>query len=335
MSSSHLFRTSTISPQTIRSGGFRTDITADQLPVLTGLSLSILELQAKAFREPHWHPNANELSYCISGKGFMTIFGPGNNHDSFTIDPGEIVFVPKGFMHHIENIGNEPLKMLICFNHERPEDLDLSMGIKVMPDHILGATFSLQANFFDKLQTTKESFIAKNSSSILSLPKINNRYKFNLEAAIPPIQTDGGWVKLSNDFFLPTLNELAVYSLMLNPKGAREPHWHPNAGELNYLVKGSARITLLSPKGKSDTFDMKPGDLSFMPKGYLHHIENTGDDDAQYIIFFDNKEPSDVGFSGCLGAYSNNILASLFDVPIEYLDKLPKYQSDLFIVGGG
>ena len=69
----------------------------------------LLRLKRGGVREPHWHPNASELTYCISGRAQMTIY-PSNTGadsftvDSFTIDPGEVVFIPQGFMHNIENV---------------------------------------------------------------------------------------------------------------------------------------------------------------------------------------------------------------------------------------
>jgi oxalate decarboxylase len=72
--------------------------------LLKGMALYSLRLHNGGVREPHWHPNAAELSYCLSGKALMTIFSPGAGHDTFTVDTGEIVFVPKGYLHHIENI---------------------------------------------------------------------------------------------------------------------------------------------------------------------------------------------------------------------------------------
>jgi oxalate decarboxylase len=88
--------------------------------------LYFLRLECEGIREPHWHPNAAELSYCLEGRALMTIFSPGARHDSFTVDPGEIVFVPKGFLHHIENINQGETKFAIAFNHERPEDIGMS-----------------------------------------------------------------------------------------------------------------------------------------------------------------------------------------------------------------
>lgn len=336
MSQTHLFHLQQTKPQKMRPGGSRTDANAGNFPVLSGMSLSYLLIQPKAFREPHWHPNADELSYCLEGKGLMTIFGPNAQHDTFTIEPGEIVFVPMGSMHYIENIGESPLKMLICFDHERPEDLDLSTSIKVMPDHILSEAFQEPSEFFNRLQQSPaKGFIGKRkASTVPPMPFIASRYKFNLENVNPPIQVEGGWVKMSNSFLLPTLQGLSIYSVLLRKQGAREPHWHPNAHELNFLISGAARITLLSPDGGVDTFDMVAGDMSFLPRGYLHHIENTGNEDARFAIFFSNTAPSDIGISGCMGAYSNAVLADLFEVPADYFKSLPKYQQDLFVISG-
>ena len=56
----------------------------------------------------------------------------------------------------------------------------------------------------------------------------------------------------------------------------------------------------------------------------------------QFAIFFNHERPEDLGISGSFGAYSNEILASVFGVqPTTILDFLPKYQEDLFIVTGG
>lgn len=337
MASSHLFHLDSTPPQRTMPGGSRTDANHANLPVLQGMAISLLKLNGKGMREPHWHPNANELSYCIEGKALMTIFNPGSGHSTFIIEPGVLSFVPMGSLHHIENIGNTPLKLVVCFDNNTPEDLELSSSIGVMPKHILAETFKVKSNFFEGLHATvKPVFITENTIK----PHVENAwetspFKFNVEAIQPQIENAGGTVRMSNSFLMPSLNGLSLYSVNLAKEGAREPHWHPNAHELNYLISGTARITLLSPGGNVDTFDLKAGDMSFLPKGYLHHIENTGSDPARFAIFFNHTSPSDIGLSGCLGAYSNEVLAALFKVPVDYFEKFPKYQTDLFVVSGG
>lgn len=334
--SKHLFNIGEHKPHVIRPGGTRTEATKKELPSLSGLSLVLIEIKPKGFREPHWHPNANELSYLLEGRALMTVFGPGNTHDTFTVEPGEIVFVPKGFLHHIENIGTIPVKMVVCFDNEQPENLGISESVYVMPDHILGGTFKQPSRYFANVKMNKNQgyFGTQEHPTVPTLANKTNHYKLNLEAINPQINVDGGFVKISNSSLLPALEGLAVYSVTLKPNGAREPHWHPNADELNYLVRGTARITLLSPDGNVDTFDMVPGDMSYMPRGYIHHIENTGAEDAFFTIFFNNSVPSDIGISGSLGAFSNELLAALFNMPEDYFDQMPKYQQDLFVVTG-
>lgn len=334
--SKHLFNIGSLKPQIVRPGGTRAEVTKKELPSLDGLSLTLMEIPPKGFREPHWHPNANELSYLLEGRALMTVFGVGNSHDTFTVEPGEIVFVPMGFLHHIENIGSTPLKMVVAFNHEQAEEIEISDSVHVMPDRILGGTFEQTTEYFTQLKKVNNPnyFGMQSHPTKPTDADATGRYKLNLEKINPQINVQGGWVKISNSSLLAPLDGIAVYSVTLKPNGAREPHWHPNASELNYLVRGTARITLLSPGGNVDTFDMVPGDMSFMPRGYIHHIENTGSEDAFFTIFFNHKNPSDIGISGSLGAYSNELLESLFNAPAGYFDNFPKYQQDLFVVTG-
>ncbi len=335
--STHQFSLGSSKPHITDRGGNRIDAKANVFPALKGMAISLATIDSKGYREPHWHPNANELSYCLEGRALMTIFSPGANHDTFIIEPGDIAFVPMGAIHHIQNIGSTSLRMLVCFDNEQAEDLELSSSVGITPDSILGSTFSLEPAFFSKFKKsiTPNYFGISEETPPLSLSYATNRYKLSLEAFNPQIHTPGGTVKISNGFYLPTLEGLAVYSLFLAPHAVREPHWHPNAAELNYLISGTVHIKLLSPDGHLDSFDMVPGDISFMPRGYYHYIENTSHEDVRMAIFFNNTFPSDIGLSGCLGAYSNQLLASLFKVKVSDLDSLPKYQQDLLVVAGG
>ena len=336
MAQTHLFHLSQTAPQNLYEDGSRIDVTQQQFPPLKGMALSYLTLKEWGVREPHWHPNAHELGYCLEGKALMTIFSPGNSHDSFIIEPGTLAFVPMGSLHHIQNLGDSPFKMLLCFTHELPEELNLTSTLAMIPFPALGATFSLEPSFFQNLHPTlKPVFICKNSREIqLDLAWETNRFKKNIEAIQPQIKSLGGTARINNSALMPSLEGITMYSLRLEVKGVREPHWHPNAHELNYLINGRARISLLSPGEAVDSFEMSAGDMSFLPKGYYHYIENIGIEPLQFAVFFNHAMPSDIGLSGCLGAYSNDLLASLFKVPPAYFNPLPKYQEDLFVVAG-
>jgi oxalate decarboxylase len=95
---------------------------ADNFPILSGMGAVLLLLKKGGVREPHWHPNASELGYCITGNARMTIFMTNARHVTFTINPGQLIFIPRGYWHDIENIGKEEAKFVIVYNNERPED---------------------------------------------------------------------------------------------------------------------------------------------------------------------------------------------------------------------
>jgi oxalate decarboxylase len=337
MTKSHCFRTKDIEAQNKYPEGNRLDINEKIFPSLQDMALSILTLAENGFREPHWHPNAHELAYCLEGSALMTIFSPGATHETFTLSKGELAFVPMGSLHHIQNIGKGSVRFLLCYNSSSPEDLNLSSAIGVSPGHVLGATFHKPASFFEKLHASiNPVFIQKSLEAISAQGEWKvNRFKIDVEGMHPQIENKGGSVRLINQFFLPTLQGLTLYSLDLEEKGVREPHWHPNAHELNFLIEGRAKITLLSPNGNVDSFEMSEGDMSFLPKGYFHYIESIAGSKARFAIFFNHVFPSDIGISGSLGAYTNTLLADVFNVSESYFDGLPKYQEDLFVVAGG
>jgi len=335
---SHKFSMRNIKPQLIRTGGSRTDATSVNFPLLKDMAISELKLNPQSEREPHWHPNANELGFIIEGEALFTVFSPNHTHDKFIAGPEDLIFIPKGSIHSIENIGKSPLRMLLCFNSSLPEDVNLSEGVKVMPPKVLASVFKQSSDFFKDLNYPSQQsvFIDQRSATSAINPSLEtNRLKLSLKEVRPQLENEGGWVKMSNTSLLPALETLAMYYLLLDKNGIREPHWHPNAHELNYLIEGAATITLLSPDGKEDTFDMGPGDISFMPQGYLHHIQNISPGPTKYAVYFLNENPSDIGLSGVMGAFSNETLSSLFKVPLNYFVNFPKLQEDLLIVGGG
>jgi oxalate decarboxylase len=97
---------------------------SNNFPILVGwwMTTFLINLKENGVLEPHWHPNSAELSYCIRGRARMTIFPSNSDADSFTVntftvDLGEIVFVPQGFMHDIENIGNDDAKFIIAHSN--------------------------------------------------------------------------------------------------------------------------------------------------------------------------------------------------------------------------
>jgi len=328
-------------PQVSNSNGSRTIANANNFPVLSGMGMLLLRLEKGGIREPHWHPNASELSYCIKGQAAMTIFSPGNNHDTFTIKPGEMTYVPRGYIHDIQNVGDEEAKFVLAFNNELPQDLGISGSVGWMTDRVMDATFGIKPpGFFDQLnyKNQKDVIIAPKPAAVspasyaVSIP---NAHKFNLEGIPPQIQTAGGTIALGNANSFPILNGLALYSLRFKPGGIREPHWHPNAAELDYVIDGKARITIFSPDGTGNTFEVGPGQIVFIPSAYFHYIENIDPaNTTHFLVFFNSERPEDTGISGALSSYSNEVLAAVFNSDPALFNTLPRLEQDVFLISG-
>ena len=138
-------------------GGSMTHVDASVFPILERLSIRRLLLAPRGVREPHWHANCHELTYCVRGEALVTIFGNQSARASFAVAAGEMFFVPSGALHHIENTGATEAEFILAFSHERPEDFGLSGTFGAMTDAVLGNTYDLPASAFAALKRSPET----------------------------------------------------------------------------------------------------------------------------------------------------------------------------------
>jgi oxalate decarboxylase len=61
-------------PRRVPGGGAQWTVTADEFPISTTLSASVLEIEPGAMRELHWHPHADEWQYYLEGTAGMGVF---------------------------------------------------------------------------------------------------------------------------------------------------------------------------------------------------------------------------------------------------------------------
>src|ERR1700733_4607442 len=84
----------------------------------------------------------------------MAVVGPRNERESFEIEPGQVVFVPQGYFHYFENIGEDDLRLLVVFNDSTAEsdnDIGISVSLGGVPRHALAATFGVPKSVFDEI----------------------------------------------------------------------------------------------------------------------------------------------------------------------------------------
>ena len=143
----NVFRFMSSTPQKF-SGGNLWRASLANFSSLRGLAVQALELSKGALREPHSHPNAHQLDYCISGKAQVGIVGPNGQQQYLELSAGDISFVPQGYLHWIHNIGDGSLKFLVVLSHEEPETIELSEMCAGVPGATITQLFGLPADTF-------------------------------------------------------------------------------------------------------------------------------------------------------------------------------------------
>ncbi|CAN5240537.1 cupin domain-containing protein [soil metagenome] len=310
-------------------------VTADNFPILRGLSIKRVLLNPGAMRTPHWHANANELTYCVSGTALVSILDDGSRFSTFIVTAGQMFHADSGSLHHIENIGEDVAEFIITFRNERPEDFGLGATFGAFTDAVLGNTYDLPASDMSKIRrTTVDHKLAARvgAPDVPAAAHFNDPHKFDIEAQTPGLNYASGNARFAREQFWPALKDLSMYSLRVNDNGMREPHWHPVTAEMGYVKEGSARMTVMGPDGAIDTWHLTQGDVYFIPRAYPHHIEVTQSPGWHFLIFFDQPFPADIGYRASASAYSREVLAAAFDTHLDDLPQFPFTATDPLIV---
>jgi oxalate decarboxylase/phosphoglucose isomerase-like protein (cupin superfamily) len=110
-------------------------ISSANFPVLKGMAIQDLDMAPGERRAAHFHPNAAQLDYCISGIGEIGIVGPDGDHHVFALQPGDAAFVPQGYVHWIENTSDAHSRLILIAAHDRPETIDIQSMYATVPDN--------------------------------------------------------------------------------------------------------------------------------------------------------------------------------------------------------
>jgi oxalate decarboxylase len=146
----HKYRLLSQVPHAVYQGGREWRVDASRFPISTTITGVILDLDPGALRELHWHPNADEWQYVIDGRMAVTLFGSHGRFRVETLEKGDIGYIPQGYGHSIENVGDTPGRILIGLNAGTYEGIDLSQWIAGNPADVLATNFGQRPELFEK-----------------------------------------------------------------------------------------------------------------------------------------------------------------------------------------
>lgn len=122
------------------------ELSIQQLNTLANVSLLDIRLSTANVVEPHYHQNATELVYCISGAVTVSLINPFTRElRHFPITPGQVANVPQGWWHYlVATMDNTHL--LTIFDAPTPEFILGSDILRLTPNNIMAHTYCLDEN---------------------------------------------------------------------------------------------------------------------------------------------------------------------------------------------
>ncbi|MHB1936750.1 MAG: cupin domain-containing protein [Acidobacteriaceae bacterium] len=146
----HKFRLAAAEPF-VSPGGEERFVSSKEFPIQTTMTASIMDLKPGALREMHWHPNADEWQYYITGRSRVSVFGAHGRVATEEFGPGQVGFIKQGFGHYVQQIGEEPTSILILFNSPFYEQISLSELLAANPPSVLADNFDLSSGDISSL----------------------------------------------------------------------------------------------------------------------------------------------------------------------------------------
>lgn len=313
LSAFHLNTNKVIKETIVKDVGVAHVVDQTNFPVLAGITCFTLELWDDSMRLPHWHPNASELGYVVSGTIEIIIWRSPGESAVFTLTAGMCWFIPMAALHSLNNIGAGKAQLLVGFSSELPQDIDMPVAWNGIPAPLRNAYTSPHEDLLKWKGVIKNTLVGKcETNPDIGKVLTASPYGFDL-AKVPPLFSDeelGSVIWGIKDNW-SILEGISMLRAQLRPGVARDAIWYPDAGTLYVVSKGEADFHFIVKDHEPIPFKIKQLDYVFVPTGVLHTFINNSESDFEIIAFFTQADPQpEVSLSVSTSFFPNNIRRS-------------------------
>ena len=145
------FRATQMPPNKRTRGGDVRIVDSRNFKAAATIAAAIVTVKPGGIRELHWHQNADEWQYFISGKGRMTVFATGGRARTMNFQAGDVGYIEKTLPHYVENTGDTDLKFLEMFKAGVYQDLSLSEWLTHTPPELVMAHLKIDRTTLDAI----------------------------------------------------------------------------------------------------------------------------------------------------------------------------------------
>ncbi len=306
------------------SGGWAREITARGLPIATDIAGAHLFMNAGGAREMHWH-NSAEWAYIVDGHCQVTVVDPDSLAEVVNLGPGDLWYFPKGHGHAIQTLGPAPCHAILAFDdglYSEHGTFGISDWMSRYDTSVLSQAFGVSAEAFAQIPKA-ETYIMQGEVLALDGPQARSAreldhartHRYALMAQKPKVSTAGGSLHIASAREFPMSTTLTGMVLKLKRGAMHEPHWHTDANEWHYVLKGRTRVTLFAADKRVAVAELSPGECAYIPRNCGHSIQNIGPDDAEIVGVLDSGTYHESTLSDWLAKAPRHLLANNFGLP--------------------
>jgi oxalate decarboxylase len=287
------------------SGGWTRQITVRELGISKDIAGVNMRLNAGGIRELHWH-KAAEWAYMLNGTARITAIDAQGQNFVDDVGVGDLWYFPSGVPHSIQGLGPDGCEFLLVFDDgdfDEDNTFLLSDWFKHVPNEVLAKNFGVSGEAFAHTPDPSEKYIfaaavpgALESDRVGGAAPGNPGFSHKMLAQTP-ITTRSGSVRVSDTGVFPASKTISAALVEVAPGGMRELHWHPNNNEWQYYIEGQARMGVFAASGQARTFDLRAGDVGYVPFAMGHYIENTGNTPLRFLEVFKSSYYADVSLN--------------------------------------
>jgi len=322
----------------VMGASYGKEATVEQLPISKAIAGVSMRLAPGVMRELHWHATAAEWGFVTAGLVRTTVMDPAGKAETNEFGPGDLWYFPRGHGHAIQTLGDQACHFILVFDNGYFSEFgtfSISDWIRLVDNTTLAKNFGVPASTFQSFPKQEVYFakgkippaVAPAPLQGWKTPPLTHKYRLLSQDPFEVFPGGREWRVDGSQF--PISTTMTGVVLEMEPGALRTLHWHPNAAEWQYVLGGQFEVTLFGSKARFRKETIGQGDVAYIPQGFGHSIENTGQQTGRILIVFNTGHYQTIDLTQWIAGQSPDVLATNFGVDAAIFDKFPK--SDVFM----
>jgi len=322
----------------IQDGGWARQVIQADFAISKTISGVNMRLSAGGIRELHWH-QAAEWAFMTYGNCRVTVLDTMGRPYVADVKEGDIWYFPSGYPHSLQGLGPDGCEFVICFDDGDASEFNTLLvtdWFAHTPPPVLAENFGVPAETFAKIPLNNLwifqgkvpgdlSSVRQAMTGIAHTPP--EPFTFSLGSSPYVTETKSGTLQIADTGNFKVSTTVAAALATVRPGGLRQMHWHPNADEWQYYIKGKARMGVFNTGPNVLTMDFNPGDIGYVPRNYGHYVQNVGDTDLQFFAVFRTPRYEEISLSDWLVHSPPEMVAEHLNIDPTTISKWPGFRA--------